>query len=316
MNRCLYCYQNLDESLIDFHPRCVKKFFGVQKAPQVEFSEHNLEKEALKFITRKMAVTGVQPKLSLDLEKSNKEETTLRLTIVGLWGQYILKPQTLKYSQLPEIESLTMHLAQLIKIKTVPHSLIRMPSGNLAYITKRIDRIANQKLHMEDMCQLTERLTEYKYDGSYEQIAKTILKYSTQPMLDIINFIEQLMFSFIVGNADMHLKNFSLIDMPNIGYILSPAYDLVATSLINHEDKEELALTLNGKKNKISKYDFDVFMAYCKLNNKQQNQIYSKFANAKQKWDETIDSSFLLETTKIEYKELIINRLQKIEIFN
>lgn len=118
-----------------------------------------------------------------------------------------MKPATKQYPHLPEVEDLTMHLAELCGIATVPHALIRLQNGSLAYITKRIDRAKKTKLHMEDMCQLTERLTEDKYKGSYEQIAKAILKYSENPGLDLINFFEQVIFSFLTGNADMHLKN-------------------------------------------------------------------------------------------------------------
>ncbi|WPP47964.1 HipA domain-containing protein [Catalinimonas niigatensis] len=102
----------------------------------------------------------------------------------------------------------------LTSIKIVPHSLIRLASGELAYITKKIDRQKKKKLHMEDMCQLTERLTEYKYKGSHEQIGKTIIQYATHPILDIINYFEQVVFSFLTANANMHLKNFSLLKQP------------------------------------------------------------------------------------------------------
>ncbi len=203
-----------------------------------------------------ITVTGVQPKLSLDLEPAKQTTLPQRFTIVGLWGTYILKPPTKQYPYLPEVEDVTMHLASLSKIKTVPHSLIRLQNGSLAYLTKRIDRNKSEKIHMEDMCQLTERLTEHKYDGSYEQIAKAILKFSANPVLDVINFYEQVVFSFLTGNADMHLKNFSLIKDPLLGYSLAPAYDMVATALVNPSDKEELALTLNGKKRKLKKERF------------------------------------------------------------
>ncbi|MFV0554936.1 MAG: HipA domain-containing protein, partial [Mangrovibacterium sp.] len=114
----------------------------------------------------------MQAKLSLDIAPA-KENTPHLFSIVGLWGRFILKPQTELFNQLPEVEDLTMHLAELAKIKTVPHSLVRFSDGDLAYITKRIDRNSTGgKLPMEDMCQLSERMTEYKYKGSYEQIAK------------------------------------------------------------------------------------------------------------------------------------------------
>jgi serine/threonine-protein kinase HipA len=104
---------------------------------------------------------------------------------------------------------------------------------------------------MEDMCQLTERLTEDKYHGSYEQIGKAIQKYSASPGLDVENFFEIVLFSFLTGNADMHLKNFSLLEQPGLGMTLSPAYDLVNTALVNPADDEELALNLNGRKKNI-----------------------------------------------------------------
>ena len=124
--------------------------------------------------------------MSLDIEKGNKNEPK-RFTIVGLWGRYILKPQTDNFPHLPELEDLTMHLAELSKINVVPHSLIRFEDGELCYITRRIDRTdKGEKLHMEDMCQLSVRLTEYKYKGSYEQISKIIQRYSSVPKLDLI----------------------------------------------------------------------------------------------------------------------------------
>ena len=143
-----------------------------------------------------------------------------------------MKPPTKQYRSLPELEDLTMHLAEISGIEVVPHSLIRLSSGKLSYITRRIDRRNEIKIHMEDMCQLTEKLTEQKYIGSYEQIAKAIAEYSANPGLDITNFFEQVLFSFLTGNSDMHLKIFSLIDSPEMGYVLSPAYDMIASSLV------------------------------------------------------------------------------------
>ena len=212
MKRCLYCYQTLKKEEIDFHAACSRKMFGKPVAPVLPYTEDQMEKLGLEIVRSKVTVTGVQPKLSLELTESESKGVPRRFTIVGLWGGYILKPPAIKYPQIAEVEDLTMHLARIAKINTVPHSLIRMQSGNLAYITRRIDRLENKKSHMEDMCQLTERLTEDKYQGSYEQIAKTILKYSANPMLDVVNFFEQVLFSFLTGNADMHLKNFSLIN--------------------------------------------------------------------------------------------------------
>lgn len=205
-----------------------------------------------------------------------------------------------------------MHLASLAKIKVVPHCLIRLATGNLAYITKRIDRKKKEKLHMEDMCQLTERITEDKYQGSYEQIGKTILKYSSNPGLDLVNFFEQVLFCFLTGNADMHLKNFSLLQEPNQGPLLSPAYDLVATALVNPADDEDLALTLNGKKKRIKKQDFEAAFNTLKLDAKQQINIFKKMESAKESWLKFITISFLNEELKLNFKKLILARFQQI----
>jgi serine/threonine-protein kinase HipA len=306
--KCLFCYEKLSENEKDFHTLCSKKIFGHPQPPVFPFAENDLEKLALEVLKTQTTIPGVQPKISLHLNSENNKKTPKKFTIVGLWGGYILKPPSSHYLQLPEVEDLTMHLASLAKIKVVPHSLIRLKSGNLAYITKRIDRINNEKIHMEDMCQLTERLTEDKYHGSYEQIGKVIQKFSVNPGLDLVNFCELVLFSFLTGNSDMHLKNFSLLHQPNLGIMLSPAYDLLATALVNPSDDEDLALTLNGKKKKINNKDFSVFFETMKLDKKQQENIFKKMAGSKTKWIAKINESFLNEEFKSEYKLLIDNR--------
>ena len=313
MSRCLFCYQNLAENEIDFHAFCSRKIFDQLTPPELPYDETQMEELAMHVVRSQITITGVQPKISLDIASGNTKNEPKRFTIVGLWGRYILKPPTKRYPQLPELEDLTLHLASIAKIEVVPHSLIRLKSGKLAYITKRIDRNKHGKIHMEDMCQLTEKLTEDKYHGSYEQIAKTILKYSTNPGLDIINFFEQVLFSFLTGNADMHLKNFSLIRQPGIGPVLSPAYDMVATTLVNPTDDEDLALTLNGKKKKIRYNDFIVAFNTLKLDVKQQENIFKKMGNSKDKWMEFIDSSFLSDDFKAHYKDLIEERFIRIK---
>lgn len=310
--RCLYCYQLLDENEMDYHSSCSKKIFGVTTPPVLPYSENNMEELAAQVIQTQATVTGVQPKLSLHLASAEQPNLAKRFTIVGMWGEYILKPASPHYPQLPEVEDLTMHLASIAKIKVVPHSLIRLNSGNLAYITKRIDRVKQQKLQMEDMCQLTERLTEDKYHGSHEQVAKAILKFSANPGLDVINFFELVLFSFLTGNADMHLKNFSLINQPTLGPVFSPAYDLVATALVNPADDEDLALTLNGKKKKIKRNDFISAFTTIGLEEKQQENIFKKMEKAKTSWLEFIDISFLTNDLKTAYKNLIQERFSRL----
>ena len=250
----------------------------------------------------------MQAKLSLDINPGGRNEPS-RFTIVGLWGRFILKPQTEVYRSLPELEDITMHMAEAAKIAVVPHSLIRFADGELCYITRRIDREADgRKIAMEDMCQLSERLTEYKYKGSYEQVAKLIKKYSAMPQLDLVNFWEVVIFSWITGNADMHLKNFSLYNT-SLGHCLTPAYDLLSTAIVMPEDKEELALTLNGKKSRIVRRDFEKAILGSGISEKVVENIAKKFRKALIKWLDLIDQSFLPDDFKKQYKRLVIKHM-------
>ncbi len=309
---CLYCYQPLSENDVDFHASCSKKIFGTVIPPELPYDESQMKELALRVVQSQMTITGVQPKLSLNLASGEHKSDPKRFSIVGLWGNYILKPPTTNYPQMPEVEDLTMHLAKIVRINIVPHSLIRLKSGQLAYITKRIDRDSKLKLHMEDMCQLTERLTEHKYHASYEQIGKAILKYSGNPGLDVVNFCEIVLFSFLTGNADMHLKNFSIIYDPATGPVLSPAYDMLSTALVNPADDEDLALTLNGKKKRINRNDFEMAFSTLKLDAKQQANLFSKMGKARNKWIEFVQISFLSKDFKDKYIQIINDRFERI----
>jgi len=309
---CLYCYQPLSGQEIDFHSKCSRKFFGEAQVPDLPYNESQMKELAIKVIQTQITVTGVQPKLSLNLTRVENKKAPKRFTIVGIWGNYILKPPTGRYPQMPEVEDLTMHLAEITKIRTVPHSLIRLKSGQLAYITKRIDRQKTGKVHMEDMCQLTEKQTEQKYIASYEQVAKTILKFSTNSGLDLVNFAEIVLFSFLTGNADMHLKNFSLIYESESATVLSPAYDLLCTTLVNPKDDEDLALTLNGKKKKLTRKDFESAFNNMKLDAKQQANIFLRMEQSKEKWITFIQNSFLTPDFKEKYIQLINERFTRI----
>ncbi|MFA5540855.1 MAG: HipA domain-containing protein [Bacteroidales bacterium] len=310
MKRCLYCYKHLENNDIDFHQNCSKKIFGESTPPLINYSLKDIDSLALEVINSKITLTGVQPKISLQI-KSEKGEPN-RFTIIGVLGNYILKPQSSKYESLPENEDLSMHLAEIAKIKTVPHTLIRLSDNSLAYITKRIDRDKKgNKIAMEDMCQLTNRLTEYKYKGSYEQIAKIILKYSANPILDIISFFEIILFSYIIGNSDMHLKNFSLCNKKG-KHELSPAYDLLSTKMVIPKDIENLALNLNGKKNNLKRQDFEnLIVDY--VDRKTIDNSYKKFQNVIPKWFEFIDNSFLNQKSKEKYKSIIIKNTHILE---
>lgn len=313
--RCLYCYEPLFDSSSDFHEACNKRFFGQLKTPQLNYNLENLQELASKIIQSQIAVTGVQAKVSLSLFRKEEKNLTKKLTIVGLYGDYILKPPSEHYAQLPELESATMHMADVCGIKVVPHSLVKLQDKTLCYITKRVDRTRKTKLHMEDMCQLSERLTEDKYKGSHEQVAKLVLKYSSTPLLDVSNFYEQVLFSFFTGNSDMHLKNFSLLEKEGQGLSLCPAYDLVPTALVNPADTEELALTLNAKKRKLKYNDFLVAYEKCGLNKKVLDNTLELFVYTKPEMEAVLAKSFVSDEYKMKYLSLMESRYKQLDLF-
>ena len=309
MSKCLYCYKPLKDGQNDFHPQCVRKFFGTRETPLLDYRHEDLDRLAEQVIRAQTSLTGVQPKLSLNLDK---HEGSNRLTIVGLWGDYIFKPQTESYPQLPENEDLTMHLAEAAKINVVPHSLIRMADGKLGYITRRIDRTKDgEKIDMEDMCQLTLHPTEYKYKGSHEQIAKIITQYCDMPKLDLTNYMQLLLFCFVTGNNDMHLKNFSLY-RPGNAYQLTPAYDLLNVAIANPKDTEELALPLSGRKTKLQLNDFLKAATTMGIEQNVVIRLVESLHKALPRWQQLIQDSFLNEEMKNLYEQFLIARLDRL----
>jgi len=304
----------LPEGATDFHERCSRKFFGTAVPPTLDYGNEQMQELAKEIVTRSVAVTGVQPKLSLTIEKTPGDPKNSRLTIVGLWGGFILKPPTETFPDLPENEDVTMHLSELFGISTAAHSLIWLQSGELAYITKRFDRTKDSKLAMEDMCQLTETLTGDKYRSSMEKVGKHIAKFSTRPGLDNVNFFETALFSFLTGNADMHLKNFSLLTTAENDIILSPAYDLVCTKIAMPEDKDEMGLTINGRKRRLKKGDFDTLANNLKIPEKTMQNSYDRFAKNLPATFDLINICFLPEASKAAYKAIIAENADKLGI--
>ncbi len=311
-HNCLYCYKPLAEASVDFHVACCKKIFGSIAPPDLDLSQENLQTLARSIVARGIAVTGVQPKLSLNLEKTAAR--TSRLTVVGLWGNFILKPPTEEYESLPENEDLTMKLADLCGIKTAEHTLIRMKSGQLAYLTKRFDRINGTKIHVEDFCQLTESLTEHKYRGSVEKLGKIIEKFTTNRGLEALALFELVVFCFLTGNADMHLKNFSLVRLDDGNIALSPAYDLLSTKLALPQDTEESALTINGKKNNLKRTDFDELSNKLGINPLTTKRVYQKFTKKANDMKTLIANSFLSDNFKNQYIVLLDSRLLRLDL--
>ena len=314
MNLCLYCYRPLAENQIDFHPRCSRAIFGQTKPPILPYSLATMHELAEVIVRQHTTVTGVQPKISLDLKQVGDSS---RLTLVGLWGRYILKPPYTKYPEMPENEDLTMHLAGVFGIATVPHTLIRLQTGELAYLTQRIDRTDDgRKRAMEDFCQLAERLTADKYKGSMELVARLIRQHSTQAALDVVTLYELTLFCFLTGNADMHLKNFSLWHTDEAAIALAPAYDLLATKLLVPDDTEELALTMNGRKSRFRDDDWTRFAHYLGLMDKQRANVHQRFRKRLPNVSDWIDNSFLSAETKRAYRDLINERAQRLGLLD
>jgi serine/threonine-protein kinase HipA len=311
-HRCLYCYLPLPDNARDFHAACSKKFFGTETPPLLALSNEKMQELAKEIVLRSVAVTGVQPKLSLNIEKESGDPKKSRFTPVGLWGHFILKPPTPEYPFLPENEDLTMHLATLFGLTTAEHSMIRLESGELAYITRRFDRAGEQKLPMEDMCQLTETLTSDKYRSSMEKIGKCIWSFASRPGLAAISFFELVLFSYLTGNADMHLKNFALLTQEDNEIVLAPAYDLVCTKIVIPDDKEESALTINGRKSKLARQDFDALANSLKIPERSLENIYKKFSEKLKQAGQWIDYSFLPDGVKDEYLQLMNTNKAKI----
>lgn len=313
---CLCCGKPLtpqDESS-GWHNRCIKRFFGIKNLPEIDVNDKILEQLAIESTARGYTVPGVQKKLSLHLfsDKHNP-----RLTLVNYPTGFILKPQVLDYESLPETEHLVMNMADVSGISTVPHALIKVNDG-FAYITRRVDRIFNKTkvkmLAMEDFCQLDLRLTQDKYKGSYERCAKVINRYSSRKGLDLTELFMRIVFSFIVGNSDMHLKNFSLIET-NEGsgkYVLSPAYDLLPVNVIMPEDSEELALAINGKKSHVRRKDFLIFADECGISRTSAEKMMTRLLSLKNTYIDMCNESMLSESLKCRFAELIECRVQRL----
>jgi serine/threonine-protein kinase HipA len=308
MNNCLYCYKLLDDNQVDYHPKCIKAFFGTKHAPMLTYHLSEMEKLAKEVAEQSMTVPGVQPKLSLGWIKTALENGQEgRLTIMNaLQGNYILKPQNAGYPQMPEIEHLSMKLAGLFKIDIVPVNMIRLASGELCFITKRIDRKPDgSKSHMIDFLQILE--LEDKYKGTMENLGKTIGDLSVNTLLDKLRFFESTVFNYIIGNNDMHLKNYSMF-LSESGWVLSPFYDLLNIKMILPKDKEDMALLLGGKKENFNKGFFDRLGTVLSLNDKQITSVYKRLGKWLPVAVQLIDASFLNKERKSMYTKLITDR--------
>lgn len=311
MKCCHICCRPLDADEGLYHAKCSTALFGSRSVPTLRYSWEDLNKLAENIIKRSVAVPGVQPKLSLHLERSG-EHGVSRLTLVGLEGEFILKPPAKDYPDMPELEHVTMKLAEAAGLEVARCGLIPLAGGELSYITRRMDRTKDGRLHMEDMGQLTDKLTEQKYRGSMEQVGKAVLRYSSNPGFDALRLFELTLFCFLTGNADMHLKNFSMLYEADGIIRLSPAYDLLPTKLLLPKDQEEMALTVNGKKRQLRRKDFDAFGQALKLTDRQIANAHARLQRNLTKALNEVPMPFVSAKQQAEFKKLLEARIDQI----
>jgi serine/threonine-protein kinase HipA len=251
-----------------------------------------------------MSIQGLQLKLSARLRISKGQ-----FEVVDHGGQYILKPQSADYPELPENEDLTMRLAAAVGIEVPVHGLVRSADQSLTYFIKRFDRDGRRRIPQEDFAQLSGASRDTKYDSSMEQVAGVVDRFCTFPAIERVKLLERTWFSFLVGNEDMHLKNFSLVTRD--GKVeLSPAYDFLNTTIVLKKAREELALPLNGKKSKLTRRDLLEYFGRERLqiNAAVLNEVVSRFARAVPVWRELLGRSFLSEAAKLRYAGVLGDR--------
>ena len=305
---CLCCGKKLTSDVSLWHLDCIKSFFGTSTFPDVSLLEKEIEELAVKELEKGNAITGVQKKLSIGLSKN---KGTRRLTLTNLDPIYVIKTEDEAIPYITEMEQLIMLLAERIGLHTVKHGLIKTQNNGYLYISKRIDRKNDQNLAMEDFCQLSNKLTEYKYQGSYERCVKDVIdQFSSRKVIDKINFFNCIYFSYLVGNTDMHLKNFSLFD-DGSGYHLSPFYDLVSSLIL--VGQEEMALAINGKRKHLTKKDFKSFGISSGLSMELTLKLMDKINKQMERiYKEEISKSLICETLKDKLTKLMETRLMNL----
>jgi serine/threonine-protein kinase HipA len=304
-SRCLLCLAPVEEGAGGYHAACSRRLFDAPVPPTLPYSWSDLNALAEQVVRRRVAVPGVQPKMSLHLERGSGRE---RLTLVGMEGDLILKPPVEAYPEIPELEHVTLRMADVMGIETAPGGLIALQDGRWAFISRRMDRDGSRKRHMEDMCQLTDRLTERKYSGSLEQVGRVFWRQCENPGWDALRFLELTIFCFLTGNADMHLKNFSLLYDPGGPVRLAPAYDLLPTALLLPEDRDETALTLNGRKRRLTRNDFLHLAQTLRLTEKQAGNLFARLSDRLDAALEVLGRGFCADDVKTQYAELIRRR--------
>lgn len=305
MGICLCC-QKKTENEIFYHSKCLRKLFRTEKIPEINFASTELVSEISKNIG-KMSISGVQIKASVVISRNKNS-----IEIVQTGGTYILKPEPGEYPGLPQNENLCMSMAEAAGMEVPSHGLFYLADGKFCYIVKRFDRDdKGQKIHVEDMAQLIELPSDSKYEASLEKVGNTIIKFSERPYLDLINFFERVIYCFLIGNGDMHIKNWSLISDIDGNYKLAPCYDFICSKLYLPQE-DESALTINGKRNKISLSDFIALAEYLKIDKKAYQNIFYKFKDLKDTFLDIIENAVYFEMAG-KLKDILINNYKKLQ---
>jgi serine/threonine-protein kinase HipA len=292
---------------IDYDDRTLRSMFGKPIQPTIPIALDEISIEARK-LAGKLSISGVQPKLSVRLDGE-------KLIPVGRNGQYILKPQTQDFPELPQNEYLCMQIGKRFGLNTAQFVLLELSDGSPAYVVKRFDRFRKgrriEKLACEDMHQILGGPD--KYAGSHEQIARAIREHCRFSPLELQRLFEMTIFNFAIGNGDAHRKNFSLRTSEDGTVALSPAYDLVSSRLVIPEEDEELALSLNGKRNRLQRADFMTFANHVGIETTYAEGKIADLLSLRGEFLQMISNSKLTAELRDRLKGILTERLSRLE---
>lgn len=301
---CLVCLGDAPEGS-DYHPSCLRRLFGVTRVPEVDLELAKLHTVAQAMVGHS-SISGTQRKISVKL---TVDRATLRVAIEG--GEFILKPQTQAFPNLPENEQLTMRLAEEAGLEVPPFGLVRLKDRTLAYVVRRFDRVEGHKLLAEDFCQLAELAPKQKYEGSAELCARLVAKYASEPGIEALKLLRLVAFSWWTGNGDLHLKNLSLLRHEDGRFRLSPAYDLVSTRLMIEDD--QLALPVGGNRKEVTPRQWLEFAQYCRVPPKAAARAFGGLAKALDVSLGFIQQSLLPENSREALATLLRERAKTLE---
>ncbi|MBI1979630.1 MAG: HipA domain-containing protein [Elusimicrobia bacterium] len=304
MGKCLSC-QKEAPGRTQYHPACLKKLFGVGWVPQIPFGIKDMPAEVSKS-NAKMSISGVQIKASVKLDREKQE-----IVMVQSEATHVLKAEPNEYPELPQNENCCMNMARELGMNVPSHGLLTMADGKFCYLIKRFDRLENgEKIHKESMAQILSVSTEDKYQGSLENIGKVIQRHSKNVGLDLVHFFERALFSFLIGNGDMHLKNWAVLTLSNGEIHLAPCYDFVCSKMYLPQE-EDFALSINGRKNGLKKQDFIALGKSISIETKVIESTFELFRNAKEKILEIASHSELSPSRQEKFKEIILERVDR-----